>query len=207
MRLILASTSPRRRDLLSLLHLSFEVAAPALVETIQPGVQARDQARAFAEGKASSCSERFPDSLVIGCDTLIEIEDTILGKSADAAEAVGMLRRLSGREHLIHSGVAVWATPTATCRSGVETVRVRFKPLAAEEIDHYVAGGEWHGKAGAYAIQGHGGKFIERIEGDFTAAVGLPLRLLSELLATFSCPVSVDDVYRQRPYPNWRRFG
>jgi septum formation protein len=208
MRLILASTSPRRHDLLALLNIPFETVAPTYVERLSPHVCPVDLACLFAEGKARSCEDLFGDSLIIGCDTLIELESQVLGKPSDSRDAVRMLQRLSGRPHLIHTGVAVVSTSTGRLETAVETVQVWFKSLSSREVEAYVATGESLGKAGAYGIQGRGADLIERIEGDYTSAVGLPLKTLARLLEGFGMiiPIDLNDVYEQKSYPNWRRF-
>lgn len=209
MRVILASTSPRRRELLALLHIPFELAEPPYDERITPNLEPIEQVRIFAEGKAYSCRDRFPASAIIGCDTLIALGSEMLGKPRDRDEATDMLQRLSGRNHLIHTGLAVLPTQIGYVRSAVETIKVSFKRLAPSDVEAYVATEEGLGKAGAYAIQGRGAELIERIEGDYPAAVGLPLQLLARLLHEHGIitPVDIDDLYRRKPYPNWDRFS
>ena len=208
MRLILASTSPRRHELLALLNIPFEIVAPTYVERVSPHLSPADQARLFAEGKARSCQDLFTDSLIIGCDTLIELHSNVLGKPTDRADAARMLQRLSGKKHLIHTGVAVISTSTGTLQSAVDSVQVWFKQLSPSDVDTYVSTEESLGKAGAYAIQGRGADLIGRIEGDYTAAVGLPLKTLAQLFGRFGMIVSVDlnGLYQQKSYPNWSRF-
>jgi septum formation protein len=166
-------------------------------------------ARVFAEHKAQEAEDRFPDSLIIGSDTLIELNREILGKPKTPFEARDMLRRLQGREHAVHTAVALCDSVTGSCETAVETVRVWFKDLSDADVDRYVETGESMGKAGAYAIQGYGGDLIERIDGDYTAAVGLPLRLISRMLQArgVTIPISVEALYRAKPYPNWTRFA
>lgn len=209
MRLILASTSPRRRELLALLHIPFEVAAPDFQEHIQPGLPPLEQVKEFAERKARSCEDRFPDGLILGCDTLIVIDSDVLGKPSNEVDAADMLHRLSGREHVIYTAVALNRTSDKKRTTAVETVRVWLRALSDAEIDLYVRTGEGMGKAGAYAIQGQGGQFIDRIEGDFTAAVGLPLRRVAAMLGEYGLhvPIDLEAVYSAKPYPNWNRFA
>ena len=205
MPLILASTSPRRKELLALLQLPFDVVEPDFRERIHADVPPEAQARTFALEKARSCMPRYADSLVLGSDTLIAVGETILGKPADRAQAHAMLRRLRGRDHRIYTAVAVCCAARKIQDVAVDAVRVWMKPFSDADLEAYLEGGEWEGKAGAYSIQGRGGDFIERIEGDFTAAVGLPLRLTASLLQKhgLSVPVDVEALYRTRPYPNW----
>ena len=208
MRLILASTSPRRKELLSLLQIEFEVIEPVFVERIRPDVPPIDQARLFAEGKARACVDRFPESVIIGSDTLIELNGEVLGKPRTLSEAGSMLRRLRGRAHQIHTAVALCHTARVH-ETSVETVRVWVKDLSEGEIDRYLMTEESMGKAGAYAVQGYGGSLIDRIEGDYTAAVGLPLKRLVLMLhgRGVIMPISIEELYRKKPYPNWARFA
>jgi septum formation protein len=208
-RLILASTSPRRKELLALLGVPFDVALPECEETLGPARAPEELARSFALEKARTCARCHPDSVVVGSDTLIEIDRKVIGKPADAAEARSMLRRLQGRLHFIYTAVAVVHISRAIELVGVEAVHVKFRLLSDREIDEYVATGEGLDKAGAYSIQGAGGELIAKIVGDFSAAVGLPLRLTARLLGQAGVPlgVSVEDLYRRKPYPNWSRFA
>jgi septum formation protein len=209
MRVILASTSPRRRELLTRLNIAFELADPSYVEQPSPNVSPVDQVKMFAEAKAQSCRDRYRGSLIIGCDTLIALDGDLLGKPKDPGDAANMLQRMSGRQHLIHTGVAVLSLATQQIHSAVETVHVLFKPLTSTDVQTYVTTGEGLGKAGAYAIQGCGADLIEGIEGDYTAAVGLPLRLLARLLDDQGVviPGDLDTLYERKPYPNWNRFS
>jgi septum formation protein len=208
MRLILASTSPRRKELLALLEYPFDVCAPSFIEQLDSARPAEEQAREFALNKAASCVSFGSDCLILGSDTVIELDGEAIGKPRDRADAEAMLRRLMGREHRICTAVAV----LDTCRHGrdaaVATVRVRMRRWDDAQLAAYVRTGEGLGKAGAYSIQGAAGDLIERIEGDFTAAVGLPLRLVASLLAAHGlpAPADVEQLYRARPYPNWNRF-
>jgi septum formation protein len=208
MRLILASTSPRRRELLALLQVPFEAVEPTFVEQLRGGLPPDEQARLFAEGKAQLCGARFPHDLVLGSDTLISIDEAVLGKPADSAEAGAMLRRLRGRDHLIHTAVALRQEAAGRQDVGIETVRVWVRSLSEAEVEAYVRSEEGMGKAGAYSIQGAGGGLIERIEGDYTAVVGLPLRLVAGLLTKHGMdpPVDVEGLYRKKPYQNWGKF-
>jgi len=206
--LILASTSPRRKDLLALLQVPFEVVEPDFVERLRQGLAPDAQARQFADGKAASCAARFPDRLVLGSDTLIALDGEVLGKPTDLADARTMLRKLRGRAHLIHTAVALRRHADGIRDFGCETVRVWMRAVDDAELEAYVHTGESLGKAGAYSIQGVGGRLIERIAGDYTAAVGLPLRLTADLLRRhgLAVPADVDELYRAKPYPNWGRF-
>jgi len=209
MRLILASTSPRRKDLLALLNIPFEVIEPEYQEQIMVDVPPEAQAWTFALGKAQSCARSRAECLVLGSDTLIAVGTTILGKPADRAQAEAMLRRLRGREHRIFTAVALCCAAYGAQEVAVDAVQVWMNPFSDADLESYLEGGEWQGKAGAYSIQGRGGDFIERIDGDFTAAVGLPLKTVASLLTDQGVTpgVSVDELYRAKPYPNWNRFN
>ena len=209
MRLILASTSPRRKELLTLLGVRFDIVAPPFVEQVAPNRSAEQQAVAFAVGKAKSCIELCPDALILGSDTLISLGSEVLGKPADLADAESMLRRMAGQMHKIFTAVALAGSGTESCEVQVAEVSVTMKPLNEEALAAYLRTGDSLGKAGAYSIQGGGAALIERIEGDYTAAVGLPLRMVAEMLRKrgMSCPVDVDQLYVRKPYPNWNRFN
>ena len=209
MRLILASTSPRRHELLALLGLSFQVMPPSFIEQISPHVPAERQAAEFAEGKARSCLGQDPDALVLGSDTLISLDEEVLGKPSSLAEAGTMLRRMAGRTHTIFTAVALVNQDRGVCDVQVSTVQVVMKTFDETDWCAYLRTEESLGKAGGYSIQGAGAALIDRIEGDYTAAVGLPLRLLASrlLLHGMPCPVDVDHLYQVKPYPNWARFA
>ena len=208
MRLILASTSPRRHELLTLLGVPFDVVAPPFIEQVQPQLSAEEQAVEFAAGKARSCQSSCPDALILGSDTLINLGAEVLGKPVDVADAEVMLRRLAGQMHRIVTAVALAGPEPDRCDVQLAEVQVTMKPLNEVSLAAYLRTGDSLGKAGAYSIQGGGAAFIERIEGDYTAAVGLPLRLVAEMLRQrgLSCPVDTEQLYARRPYPNWDRF-
>jgi len=173
--LILASSSPRRRDLLAGLGVRFAVRPVDLDETPRPGEVPRDYVRRLAEEKATA--RRGPGELVLAADTSVVLDGEILGKPADEAEARAMLGRLAGREHTVLTGIALAGGAEAGdgVRALVEESRVRIAPMSEEEIAWYAATGEGLDKAGAYAAQGVGALFVEAIAGDYTNVVGLPL--------------------------------
>lgn len=208
MRLILASTSPRRRELLALLQIPFETAAPAFEETHRPSLQPEQLVSLFAEGKARSCAGRFPDALILGSDTVITLDRTLLGKPKDADDARAILWRLRGREHRVLTAVSLLGAGDGVRETGLERVRVWMRAFTSAEMEQYIASGEYRDKAGAYAIQGRGRTLVERIEGDFTATVGLPLKRVVQMLTKSGChiPVDIERLYRERPYPNWADF-
>lgn len=179
MRLILASTSPRRRELLARLGLPFEVVAPQYEEVVDPSEPAEQQAARFAAGKARSVAR--PDAVVIGSDTVVVVDHTILGKPTDQADARRMLTLLQGRTHRVITAVAVLA-PGAPEDVIVDAAEVRMRPAGPEEIHAYVETGEPMDKAGAYAAQGQGARLIESITGDRTTVIGLPLQKVAEAL-------------------------
>ena len=175
---ILASVSPRRRELLQLLGLTFDVAPADLDETWQNGEPPAAHAERLAREKAAARAR--PGAVAIGADTIVVVDGVILGKPADAAEAAAMLRRLAGREHEVVTGVAVAYDGRAA--SGSSRTVVRFRTLDDDTIRGYVATGEPMDKAGAYGIQGYGAVLVERIDGDYFTVMGLGLGLLVELL-------------------------
>ena len=208
MRVVLASTSPRRRELLALLGILFEVRSPAFEESVVPGRSADDLVTYFSQGKARSVAKNDPEAIVLGSDTLIELEGAVLGKPVNLEEARTMLERMAGREHLVHTAVTVTCQARAIEMTQLSTARVRMKRFDAEAHERYLATGDSLGKAGAYSIQGGGGELIERLNGDFTTVVGLPLRVVATLLqqAGVRVPVDLHVLYTEKPFENWVRF-
>lgn len=208
MQLILASTSPRRRELLALLGIPFEIVAPDFEEVPQPGWRPRQQVEHFAREKARSIAIARPTVLVLGSDTVIEFDGQMLGKPVDLADARAMLTRLAGRPHYVHTAVALCRQIPHHEAVAIETATVQMKAYDEAAIERYLATQEPMGKAGAYSIQGVGGELIETICGDFLGIVGLPLRAVATLLASAGVrvPVDVDGLYQDKPYPNWSRF-
>ena len=193
MKLILASASPRRADLLRAAGFNFATLATETSETRRPGEAASEMVRRLAEVKAraavvAACDppKTFSEPvIVIGADTVVELDGEILGKPDSIEAARRMLRRLSGKTHRVLTGVALIRLPDGAARFAVETTAVHFAELTAEEIERYAATGEPLDKAGGYAVQGFAGRFVERIEGCYFNVVGLPVprvyRLLVEL--------------------------
>jgi septum formation protein len=179
-RVVLASASPRRRDLLDLIGIAHEVRPANIDETLRPREAPRRYAERLAREKASAVATRDPDLITIGADTVVVIDRKVLGKPTDAVDAARMLRMLSGREHTVITAVAV--SRGRKLRSAIEEVRVKFRRLRGDEIDEYIAMGEPMDKAGAYGIQGYGATIVERIEGDYFAVMGLPLVRLVGLM-------------------------
>jgi septum formation protein len=180
LRVILASQSPRRRELLNLVGIAHEVRPADIDETYFPGEQPKAHAERLAREKAAVIAQREPDAVVIGSDTIVVVDGDVLGKPADEAEAARMLRRLSGRSHVVMTAVAVvWRGET---RSAVVEVGVDFHPLTDAEIDAYIATHEPMDKAGAYGIQGFGAAIVARVDGDYFAVMGLPVQRLVRML-------------------------
>ena len=181
MRVILASKSPRRRELLSRICPDFEIIVSDADESLPDGLSPAECAEAVAARKgAAVAAEQGCDALVISSDTMVEIDGVILGKPESAADAHRMLAMLSGRRHNVHTGVAVHYRGRAF--SGVDTTRVEFRTLTDAEIDEYIATGEPMDKAGAYGIQGKGGALVVGYDGDFDTVVGLSLDLTRRLI-------------------------
>ncbi len=181
MGLILASHSPRRKELLERITPCFSVVDSQVEERRDPAWAVDELPRQLALQKALAVSCRFPKDWVIGADTIVALGDTVLGKPRDAADAAAMLRQLSGKTHLVYTGVAF-------CRGGkaafsfVQRTEVEFYPLSETQIRQYLATGEPFDKAGAYGIQGAGGLFVKGIHGDYCNVVGFPLARVSRAL-------------------------
>jgi septum formation protein len=179
-RVVLASASPRRRELLNLIGIQHEMRPANIDETMRPREAPRRHAERLAREKASAIAVRDPGLIVIGADTVVVTNRKVLGKPVDTADAARMLGMLSGREHTVITAVAV--SRGRKLRSAVEEVRVKFRRLRDDEIEAYIATGEPMDKAGAYGIQGFGATIVERIEGDYFAVMGLPLVRLVGLM-------------------------
>jgi septum formation protein len=179
-RVVLASSSPRRRQLLDLIGIPHEVRPADIDETLRPREAPRRHAERLAREKASAIATRDPDLITIGADTVVVINRKVLGKPSDAEEAKRMLGLLSGREHTVITAIAV--SRGRKLRSAIEEVKVKFRRLRDDEIEAYVATHEPMDKAGAYGIQGYGATIVERIDGDYFAVMGLSLVRLVELL-------------------------
>ena len=177
---VLASSSPRRRDLLNLIGIAHDVRPPNIDETMRPREAPRRHAERLAREKASAIAVRDPDLITIGADTVVVINRKVLGKPKDVADAARMLGLLSGREHTVITAVAV--ARGRKLRSAIEEVKVKFRRLRDDEIEAYIATGEPMDKAGAYGIQGFGATIVERVEGDYFAVMGLPLVRLVGLM-------------------------
>jgi septum formation protein len=182
-RIILASTSPRRHELLRGLGLEFEVIPSDAEEIHQAGESPETYVRRLSLAKATAVAEKHPDALVLGADTTVHLEGKLLEKPRDPADARGMLAALAGRAHTVFTSVSLVRIRDGFEKSATDTTLVTMSPMTADEIAWYVATGEPMDKAGSYAAQGIGASFVERIEGNFTNVVGLPLPLVRRLLA------------------------
>ena len=187
MRLVLASGSPRRAELLHAAGIPFDVAAVDVDETFRPGEKPERAVARLARTKAAAGAALHPQAVVLGADTTVVIRGESLAKPADAADAARMLRLLSGRSHDVLTGVCV-------CHLGrrlvhVEPTRVRMAHLGEAEIAWYISTGEPFDKAGAYAIQGFASRFIEGIEGSYSNVVGLPISSVYDLLKELGCDI------------------
>jgi septum formation protein len=173
-KVILASQSPRRRELLTLIGIPHEVRPADIDERLMPGESPRTHAERLAREKARAVAS--PEAVIIGSDTIVVVDGVVLGKPRDDADGARMLRRLSGRTHTVITAIAVaWQ---GRVESDVEEVAVTFHALTEEQITAYLVTGEPMDKAGAYGIQGFGATIVARVDGDYFAVMGLPLQLL-----------------------------
>jgi len=180
MALILASQSPRRKVLMGFITTSFTVDVCTEEEKIEEGTPAEEMVQQLALQKAKSVAQRHPGDIVIGCDTVVAVDGEILGKPKSEEDAANMLRKLSGKQHHVYTGVALVQDEREECF--VSATGVKFYELEDELIDWYVATGEPADKAGAYGIQGNGSILVEGLEGDYFTVMGLPVgRLYREL--------------------------
>ncbi|SEG18705.1 septum formation protein [Bryocella elongata] len=180
--LILASGSPRRRELLGQAGYEFTVKAADIDESIRAGEEPEEYVRRLALEKAKGVAAGAPEATVIGSDTTVVLDGEILGKPADVTEAAGMLERLSGRVHQVHTGVAVVVQGGARAVSHVETTHVTFNLIPTAELERYLATGDSLDKAGAYGIQGYAARWIPRIDGCYFNVMGLPVAATVRLL-------------------------
>ena len=188
-RIILASASPRRKELLDKIGLKFEVDASNCEEEIDPSLEPDELVRRISLAKAKSVASRHKDALIIAADTIGVIGKKLLGKPHTAAQARKMLAQISGKSHLVITGFTVLDTATDKIVTKTVTTKVYIKKLTPAEIDAYVVTGEPLDKAGAYGIQGLGAVIVEKINGDYYNVVGLPLSALTEVLREFGISV------------------
>ena len=181
--LILASGSPRRRELLSLYTTDFTVCVSDFDESAVTAPTPAQLVEQLAIGKCLAVAKQHPDAVVIGCDTVVDVDGTVFGKPHDAEDAKRMLRALSGKTHQVHTGVCIAKGDRA--EHFVDSCKVTFFPLGEEEIAFYTATPEPYDKAGAYAIQGRAALWLDRIDGDYYTIMGLPVSRTVQLLAHF----------------------
>lgn len=182
-KLILASSSPRRAEILAAVGWPFEVFVAAVDETIRNGEDPVSYVKRLALAKARAAAAKLTSGLVLGADTTVVVTGEILGQPQDETDARRMLELLSGKWHEVLTGIALVGVGTELCLVDCERTRVRFAELSAVEIDWYVSTGEPMGKAGGYGVQGKAALFIEMIEGDYFNVVGLPIQLVYKLAA------------------------
>jgi septum formation protein len=188
--IVLASASPRRRELIRHLGTAVEIDPSHVPEDTELHVPPEEMVAALAVRKATEIATRRPDAIVIGADTTVEIDGVILNKPADLADAERMLRRLRGRTHRVHTGVAVLA-PAQTTHAEVMTSRVTMRPFADTELHAYLETGESLDKAGAYGIQGAAGHIVDSVDGCYTNVVGLPLCAVARCLIAAGVEITV----------------
>ncbi len=181
-KLVLASASPRRRELLAQMGYRFEIVAPDVDEAVDPSLPAERQAEALAERKAEAVAPRVGTALVLGADTLVACEGRVIGKAAGEAEAREFLRLLTTHRHAVITGLCVLDTATGERQVAHDATWVTMKRMSEAELDAYIAGCGWRDKAGAYAIQEGGDRFIERLDGSESNVVGLPIELVARLV-------------------------
>ena len=186
MKLILASGSPRRKELLATLNMPFEVIVSDFDEKIDTRKPLVEEIKRLSYGKACSVFENNKDVIVIGADTIVTIENKVLGKPKDKEDAKRMLKELSNNVHTVITGVTIISSEK--CETFASSNKVYFDDLSNEEIEEYIATLEPMDKAGAYAIQGLGSKFIKKIEGDYYAIVGLPINQIYKKLRAYQRP-------------------
>jgi septum formation protein len=191
-QLILASASPRRRELLTQLALPFTVIPANIDERLLLNEPACTYVVRMAQSKAACLAQQYPDALVLGADTVVVLDDHIFGKPKNVAEARQTLRRLSNRQHTVLTGLALLQQRQQFIRLDTVSTLVRFRPLLRADIEHYIATGEPFDKAGAYAIQGAAATFVASLEGCFTNVIGLPLRRTAALLRSAGLSVSYE---------------
>lgn len=180
MRYILASKSPRRKELLSEIIKDFDIITAEVNEDLPSHIHPKDGVEILAVRKGEAVAKSNPDALVISSDTLVELSGIPLGKPVDKEDAIQMLCNLSGKSHNVHTGVAVHYNGKVF--SGVATTAVYFRDMTEEEIKEYVDSGDPMDKAGSYGIQSGGGKFVEKIDGDYDTVVGLSMNLVKKLI-------------------------
>lgn len=180
---ILASASPRRRELLMQSGFSFDIIPSDAEENVEEGLSAEDTVKALAKLKAQSVFNEHPDKVVFGCDTVVSIDGEILGKPQDESDAYQMLKKLSGKTHTVSTGVCIISKDKEICFS--DTTFVTFYEISDETIKSYISTKECNDKAGSYGIQGYGSVLVKEIKGDYFSVMGLPVARSARALALF----------------------
>ncbi len=188
-QIILASTSPRRKELLRKIGLKFKTIESKFEEKLNPRLKPRSNAEYLSLGKAKAVASHYKDAIIIAADTFIVFNDEILGKQPDEKAAKRILKKLSGNKHQVITGFTIMDTQTGKTITKSIVANIYMKKISAEDIDKYVKTGEWRDAAAAYKIQEKGSMFIERIDGDFFGVVGLPLSLLVDELKKFGVKI------------------
>lgn len=206
--IVLASTSSRRKEILALLGIPFKIVPPRFEEKSCEQKQARDEVVFFATEKARSVEDDFQNSIIIGSDTLIDCAGEKIGKPRDDRDAAQILRRLQGTRHTILTAIALIDTADKTTQTHVEEIQITMAAMSDAEITRYIATREPFGKAGAFALQGEGRKYIKCLDGDYLAAVGLPLKAIAEFLQKrhIPYPLDMEQLYRKKDFLNWGTF-
>jgi septum formation protein len=197
-KVILASTSPRRQELLGMLGVEFEAIPADIDETKLETETPQEYVHRLAIGKAAKVAEMYPEAIVIGGDVTVDIHGEALAKAESRAEAKGMLQKLSGQKQIVRDAFAVFYQ-NQLASSGVVNCEVEFKPLTEAQLEAYLDSNEWEGKAGAYGIQGKAGAFIANIRGSYYDILGLPVyHVYAALVSLGITPVAkLDEIYQQ----------
>lgn len=180
--LILASASPRRRELLRFVGLKFKTIPAHLNEDYIEGESPREHVKRLSQDKAIAIAKKYPNAVVLGADTIVVIDKSILGKPENKYQARKMLKKLSSREHKVYTGFTIAQEASKVCYTNVVLSAVKFKKISPQELEWYVASDEPYDKAGGYAVQGKGAYFIKSIRGSYTNVIGLPLCEVLETL-------------------------
>ncbi len=184
-KIILASGSPRRKELLTAAGIKFDIDVSDYEEDMTLDLSPHELAKYLSKGKASTVAERHKDAVIVAADTFVVLKGEILGKPHTKEKAKEMLKKLSGQTHSIVTGFTIIDTATGKTISEAHESKLYFREILLEEINEYVASGEPLDKAGAYAVQGGGGKFVEKIEGDYSNIIGIPMKAFLEKLRAY----------------------
>lgn len=208
LQIVLVSTSPRRKEILNLLQIPFQTVAPNFQEESRKDLSAEQEAIFLAEEKAKSVQFFFKNHLLIGSDTLIACDEKKIGKPKDFSEAKKILTLLRNRWHQIITSVVLLNTQKKISKINVEIIKIKMKNYSDQDIENYILQDQPYDKAGGYALQGAGRNLIEKIEGDYLSAVGLPLKPIADCLIQqqFSLPVDIDKLYKEKLFMNWKEY-